>query len=365
MINIDFISPTNSGGNVVKSVNGKTGVVNLTAEDVHALPDTTEIPSIEGLATEEYVDAAVADVDVDLTGVATEEYVQKKIAEAQLSESDVDLSAYYTKSETDAAIEAAAPDLSGYALKTEIPSTSGLATEKYVDDAIEAIEIPDNTPIATVEVAGKVKPDGTTITISEDGTISSVATGGGGEEVTVDGTSIVKNSDGALSLANPITKKVAIGNGCSTSGDSAFSAGTYSSAKSLGSMALGGNCYANKIYSVAIGHGVESNGKAQIVLGRYNIKDSAEKYVLIVGNGKEATAETDYRTVKSNGLTVDWDGNVWVQSAVTVGADKKELATKEYVDNVAAGSVDMSSYASREYVDEAIAAIVNGDEVSY
>ena len=143
MINIDFISPTNSGGNVVKSVNGKTGVVNLTAEDVHALPDTTEIPSIEGLATEEYVDAAVADVDVDLTGVATEEYVQKKIAEAQLSESDVDLSAYYTKSETDAAIEAAAPDLSGYALKTEIPSTSGLATEKYVDDAVAAIEIPE------------------------------------------------------------------------------------------------------------------------------------------------------------------------------------------------------------------------------
>lgn len=36
---------------------------------------------------------------------------------------------------------------------------------------------PSDTPIATTEVAGKVKPDGTTITVTEDGTIS--ATGGG------------------------------------------------------------------------------------------------------------------------------------------------------------------------------------------
>lgn len=46
-----------------------------------------------------------------------------------------------------------------------------IATQEYVDAQA--------TPIATTDVAGKVKPDGTTITVTEDGTISSV--GGGGK----------------------------------------------------------------------------------------------------------------------------------------------------------------------------------------
>ena len=165
----------------VESVNGKTGAVELTAADVGALPDTTVIPSIEGLATEEYVNTAVGNIDipeVDLTDYATKEYVGQEIAKAQLADSDVDLSGYYTKSETDAAIKSAvdaidipepekvdlsnyytksetdsaidtkiaaipAVDLSDYALKSEIPSTTGLATEKYVDDAIANLDIPE------------------------------------------------------------------------------------------------------------------------------------------------------------------------------------------------------------------------------
>ena len=52
------------GGTIsaVKSVNGQTGDVVLTADDVGALPNSTIIPSIDGLATEEYVDNAVAEV---------------------------------------------------------------------------------------------------------------------------------------------------------------------------------------------------------------------------------------------------------------------------------------------------------------
>ena len=58
-------------------------------------------------------------VEVDLTGYATETYVKDAIA--------------------------AIPevDLSDYAKKTDIPSTSGLATEKYVDEKFNSIEIPD------------------------------------------------------------------------------------------------------------------------------------------------------------------------------------------------------------------------------
>lgn len=75
--------------------------------------------------SEEVIDKAVNNyltenpIEVDLTGYATETYVNEAVAAIPQ------------------------PDLSEYALKTEIPSTSGLATEKYVDEKFNSIEIPD------------------------------------------------------------------------------------------------------------------------------------------------------------------------------------------------------------------------------
>lgn len=119
MLKVNFISPTGGETKIVKSVNGLTGEVVLTAADV---------------------------------GAATEEYVAVKIAEAQLAESDVDLSGYYTKSETDKAITNAIDnidfpetDLSDYATKNyveqelnkiEVPSLEGYATENFVNQEI-------------------------------------------------------------------------------------------------------------------------------------------------------------------------------------------------------------------------------------
>ena len=67
----------------VNSVNGKTGTVVLTASDVSALPNTTVIPSIDGLATEEFVTNKIAEAslsggEVDLSGFATVSYVDEK-----------------------------------------------------------------------------------------------------------------------------------------------------------------------------------------------------------------------------------------------------------------------------------------------
>lgn len=50
---------SNAGIGTVTSVNGKTGVVQLSASDVGALPASTQIPSIAGLATETYVNNKV------------------------------------------------------------------------------------------------------------------------------------------------------------------------------------------------------------------------------------------------------------------------------------------------------------------
>lgn len=67
------------------------------------------------------------------------------------------------------------------------------------------------------------------------------------------------------------------------------------------------------------------------VHGRYNIvvndddKNSDwDKYAHIVGNG---TSEEN----QSNAYTLDWEGNGWFAGNVTIGADKKELATQEFV----------------------------------
>ena len=112
MINISLVSPTGENTKIVKSVNGMTGEVVLTAKDLDA---------------------------------ASTEYVDKKIAEAALEGSEVDLSAYYTKSETDKAITDAIGDL-------DIPEAdvdlTGYATEDYVISKINEIELaPDRTGV--------------------------------------------------------------------------------------------------------------------------------------------------------------------------------------------------------------------------
>lgn len=118
----------------VTSVNNKTGAVNLTAEDVGALPADTKIPSIEGLATESFV--------------------TKKITEAQLAGEEVDLSGYATKDELPTAVSQLTNDagfiseipaeyvteneLEAKGYLTEHQSLAGLATEQYVTSQIAA-----------------------------------------------------------------------------------------------------------------------------------------------------------------------------------------------------------------------------------
>ena len=126
---LEFIKPTYSP---VKTVNGQTGDVII------------EIPSHEGLATEAYVDAAIANipevdlenyatvaeleraianVEVDLTGYATEDYVNRKVEE--VAAGDIDLTDYATKTYVDEAVAA-----------IDIPEASG-ASEDRVNEMID------------------------------------------------------------------------------------------------------------------------------------------------------------------------------------------------------------------------------------
>lgn len=112
----------------------------LFSGDYNDLSNKPVIPSIEGLATENYVKNAIAeaelnDKEVDLTGYATKDDVAEAISKIEFP--TIDLSNYYNKQEIDTKIE-----------NIEHPTVSleGYATEDYVNKAIENISIKaDNT----------------------------------------------------------------------------------------------------------------------------------------------------------------------------------------------------------------------------
>lgn len=146
MIKVEFINPIKNAERVVTSINGEFGDVVL------------NIPSIDGLATEEYVNKKVTEAavggDVNLDDYATKNYVQTTLedyaSEAYVQEQikaivfpEPDLSNYYTKKQVDDAImvadndvKALIPDVSGFATKEEIPDVSGYQTAEQVDAAI-------------------------------------------------------------------------------------------------------------------------------------------------------------------------------------------------------------------------------------
>ena len=81
-------------------------------------------------------------------------------------------------------------------------------------------------------------------------------------------------------------------------------------------------------YSHVEGRGNVSTTSMQHVQGKWNYLDADGKsgnYAHIVGGG---TSATDRKNIH----TLDWKGNAWFAGTVKVGADQKELATAEYVD---------------------------------
>ena len=76
--------------------------------------------------------------------------------------------------------------------------------------------------------------------------------------------------------------------------------------------------------SLAVGENCTA-GDYQVVHGKNPIPDYYNIYSHIVGNGDENP---------SNAYTLDWNGNAWFAGDVTIGANRNQLATKEYVDSL-------------------------------
>ena len=92
-----------------------------------------EVPNLEDCATKDYVDEVVSNIEIpeqDLSNYATKDEIPT--VPVNVSELNND-AGYLTEHQ----------DVSHLALKSEIPSIEGLATETYVNEAINNIEIPE------------------------------------------------------------------------------------------------------------------------------------------------------------------------------------------------------------------------------
>ena len=130
------------------------------------------IPSIEGLASEQFVTDKINDLEIpSIIGLASETYVDSKIAEVKVPTkvTELDNDAGYITEHQDIShlatkdaletVESKIPTLDGYAKLDDIPSIDGLASEQFVTEKIAAINIPDVSDFITmpdVEAKGYV-----------------------------------------------------------------------------------------------------------------------------------------------------------------------------------------------------------------
>jgi len=91
----------------------------------------------------------------------------------------------------------------------------------------------------------------------------------------------------------------------------AHAEGESTQANGVYSHAEGHNTQAKAVATHAEGVGTIASGDCQHVQGRYNIEDTENKYLHIIGNGSSTSA-------RSNAHTVTWDGNAWYAGSLEV-----------------------------------------------
>lgn len=326
---LEFIKPTYSA---VKSVNGKTGEVEITAEEL-------------GAATQVYVDNKVAEVatggTINLDAYATKKYVDDAVAAIDIPEApapDIDLSDYYTKSEIDETF-ATVDYVNNLSLGGgEDIDLTGYATETYVDEAIAAIEL-------TPGPAGKDGADGKDGEPGKDGKDGAdgkdyVLTEADKEEIAgmvpgaeVDLSDYYTKSEVDESVNDIYTRFDTIETNIGE---------TYATKEYVNNLALGG--------------------------GSGDIDLTANYY---------SKSEVDAKIGEFPDIT-DEDGNQFIHSAVDYIHYNRDIAmgftdelryeiednyaTKEYVNNLAlGGDVDLGDYYTKSEIDDLLANLPTGD----
>lgn len=107
------------------------------------------------------------------------------------------------------------------------------------------------------------------------------------------------------------TDSHAEGHTTQASGDAAHAEGSVTRASGIDSHAEGIGSQAKSTASHAQNYYTIAASDKQTAIGKYNVEDSNDVYVFIIGNGTASN--------RSNALTVDWSGNVEVAGSVKPG----------------------------------------------
>lgn len=102
------------------------------------------------------------------------------------------------------------------------------------------------------------------------------------------------------------------------SGSDSHAEGSGTSAKNSTAHAEGWNTVAGGFASHAGGYDTKASSNYQTAIGKYNIEDTASKYLLIVGNGSSDSA-------RSNAFCVNTTGAVEVKRGVWIGSNNQGL----------------------------------------
>ena len=119
--------------------------------------------------------------------------------------------------------------------------------------------------------------------------------------------------------------------------EAAFAYGMSPLAEGPGSIAMGIGTEAKGRASQAFGNYTIASGRSATVIGQCNIEDTdtatyasygegAGKYLFIIGNG---TMTAQNSIIRSNAMTVDWEGNQWLAGRMTI---QDSIALKETSD---------------------------------
>ena len=275
-----YSSGGGGGSGEVTSVNGKKGQVTLDAADVHALPEDTLIPSLEGLATEEWVQEQ---------GYATEGEIPTHMVNGSAAGS---VRGINTASEDSSYTMGTYAFAEGYTTKA-----SGLrshaegfeTTASGQDSHAEGSSTTASGSSSHAEGSGNQATNYSSH--AEGGWTTASGTGSHAEGMSTTASGIASHAEN-MSTTAVGDYSHAEGNSTTASGPQAHAEGISTTASGMASHAEGG--------------GTTAQGYMQHVMGEYNVPQGTQDshtssdYIFIVGNG---TAQNP-----SNAFAMKWDG---------------------------------------------------------
>ena len=395
-----------TGGGTADSVDwskiqNKPNFANVaTSGDYNDLSNKPTIPSVEGLASEAYVNEKVAAIVIPEVPTKVSELENDKgyLTEHQSLEG-------YAKT-ADLAQVAKTGSYNDLIDKPTIPSTTGLATETYVDDKIAEIDIPTvptkvsaftndagyltehqslieyakktdipapyTLPTASTSTLGGVKVDGNTITIA-DGVISSVGGSGGSEpEKYIKDASVNGNT---LTLTKKDDTQVAFtpsgGSGGGVSGYAFMSSQTFTDEDKLHlkEMYLNKNIHMTIDYLTVIRVFSMGNKIAYVVINT-NGATSNQVFVYTVNRDSSGNITSDkftlfmsyYLVGNSSALSLDWqatsnasESNLYnATEMVLYWTDNNDLKNQTYLNFTANLNLEVGQTLGTGWVEQSI-----------